>query len=231
MTIRVATAWSVHFYTALGGICGVFALFFAAQNDIQMAYLLLVLQMLIDATDGLLARRFKVKEVLPQFDGAMLDNVIDIFTYAWIPLFIILDQQLLPHPAWIIFPTFAALYAYGQSNMKNEEGYFIGFPTYWNVVALYLYWLRPVDWLAVLIVIVPAILSFIPTRYLYPSKGVAFWKTAWVLCGFWFLLVLYLLSQEFPNQILVLVSLLFPLWYMGMSFYVEWRERTKVRTV
>lgn len=218
-------AWGVHGYTMLGGVLGVFALAFAADHRVNDAYVLLIGQMLIDATDGMLARRVRIREVLPNFDGAMVDNVIDILTYAWIPLLIIVHENLLPHPLWIVPPIIAALYAYGQTNMKTDDGYFIGFPTYWNIVALYLFWLRPVAPVAVILVLIPTVLSFIPTRYLYPSKGEAFWRTAWVLGAAWFALVLWLLMQTTPPQSLVLVSLIFPLWYLATSFYVEWRAR------
>ena len=218
-------AWAVHAYTALGGILGVFALLFVTEGNINGAYVLLVLQMLIDATDGMLARRVKVSQHLPHFDGAMLDNVIDMLTYVWLPLFIILHESLLPHPLWVIFPAFAAMYAYGQTNMKNDEGYFIGFPSYWNIVALYLFWLRPADEIALIVVLVPSVLSFLPTRYLYPSKGETFWKTAWVLGAGWFAIVLWLLAQQSPPQSVVLISLYFPIWYLIASFYVEYRTR------
>ncbi len=218
-------AWGIHAYTALGGVLGIFALALAAQHFVREAYVLLVVQMIIDATDGMMARRVRIKEVLPDFDGAMMDNVIDILTYAWIPLFIILHENLLPHPIFIVPAILAALYAYGQVNMKSDDGYFVGFPTYWNIVALYLYWLRPEGWIAVLIVLVPAVLSFIPTRYLYPSKGEAYWRSAWGLGTLWFVVVLFLLSQEQPTTEWVLASLLFPAWYMAVSFYVEWRVR------
>ncbi|XWX05559.1 CDP-alcohol phosphatidyltransferase family protein (plasmid) [Aggregatilineales bacterium SYSU G02658] len=219
-------AWGVHAYTALGGVLGVFALMLAGLNLVREAYVLLILQMVIDATDGLIARRLRVREVLPHFDGAMLDNVIDILTYAWVPFFIILNEQLLPHPLWIVPGVLAALYAYGQANMKTDDGYFIGFPTYWNVIALYLYWLRPADGIAVLFVLVPSVLSFVPTRYLYPSKGEVLWRTAWTLGALWLALVLYLLSQPAPPLELILISGLFPLWYMVASFIVDWRIRT-----
>lgn len=227
LTRAALFAWTIHFYTALGGVLGVFALYLASNDRIHEAYVLLVLQMVIDATDGMLARRVRIKEVLPHFDGATVDNVIDMLTYIWLPLFIMIDQALLPHPLWVIFPAFAAMYAYGQTNMKTDDGYFIGFPSYWNIIALYLYWLRPTDMIAVLLVLIPSVLSFIPTRYLYPSKGVMYWKTAWVLGMVWFWMILWLLSQPTPDTTAVLISLFFPAWYLATSFYVEWRERTR----
>jgi phosphatidylcholine synthase len=223
--MRRAAAWLVHAYTATGGVIGMFALFAAAQGETRTAFLLLVVSMLIDGTDGILARRVKVREVLPGFDGGMVDNVIDVLTYVWIPLFIIWREALLPHPLWIAAPVLAAMYAYGQTNMKSADSFFIGFPSYWNVVALYLFWLRPLAWVAVLMVLIPAVLSFVPTRYLYPSKNPLFSKTNWALSLLWVGLIVTLLAQPQPAAELVLLSLVYPLFYGLSSFYVDWRIR------
>jgi phosphatidylcholine synthase len=218
-------AWAVHLYTMSGGVVGMFGLFAAAQGETRLAFGLLFLAMLIDATDGILARRADVRGVLPGFDGAMVDNVIDFLTYIWIPVFIMWREQLLPHPAWLAIPIIAGLYAYGQVNMKSNDAFFIGFPSYWNGIALYLFWLRPEALGALLLISVPAVLTFIPTRYLYPSKNPILGKVNWLLGAAWGLLVFYLLAQEQPNQSLVLLSLSYPVFYMLSSFYVDWRIR------
>ncbi len=225
MTRAQLRAWLVHIYTASGGVIGMFALFAAAQGDTRQAFLLLSLTMIIDGTDGILARRFQVKKVLPNFDGSMVDNVIDVFTYVWIPVFIIWHENLLPHPAWVIVPIIAAMYAYGQVNMKSDDAFFIGFPSYWNGIALYLFWLRPEPVIAVLLVVIPGVLSFIPTRYLYPSKNPILSKTNWALSLIWGVMLLFLLSQEQPDPSLVLASLFYPIFYIVCSFYVDWRIR------
>lgn len=222
---RKVAAWLVHFYTATGGILGMFALFAAAQGQIPTAFLLLVITMIIDATDGLLARRVRVSEVLPFFSGAEIDNIIDALTYGWIPIFIIGSQGLLPNIVWIIAPTIALIYAYGQTNMKTADAFFLGFPSYWNIVALYLYWLRPVPVIAVLLVVVPAILTFIPTRYLYPSRNAVLWRWSWGMGAVWFMMILYLLTQEEPNRTLIELSLFYPIFYMVASFWVDFRIR------
>lgn len=218
-------AWAVHFYTATGGVLGMFALYAAADGEIRAAFLLLVFSMIIDATDGILARRYKVREVIPDFDGAMVDNVIDMLTFVWIPVFIIWKEALLPHDFWTIVPIIAGLYAYGQINMKTPDNFFLGFPSYWNVVALYLYWLRLNPNLAVIAVVIPAILTFIPTRYLYPSKNFIFWRITWGLGVLWFLLVIYLLTQDNPDKTLIWISLFYPIYYMALSFYIDYSLR------
>lgn len=222
---RQLAAWLVHLYTGLGGVIGMYALVMASKGEVRIAFLLMVATTLIDATDGLMARQIRVWEVLPQFDGSMIDNMIDTLTFLWIPVFIMVNEDLLPHPAWMIVPVVAGLYAYGQVNMKTEDSFFLGFPSYWNVVALYMFWLTPSPMLAVMMVVVPGILSFVPTRYLYPSKNRILWQWSWGLAAVWIFLAVYLLFQEDPDQALVLISLFYPVYYLVASFWIDVRIR------
>ncbi len=205
-----------------------FALFAAAEGHTERAFLLLIATMIIDSTDGIMARFVRVREVLPHFDGAMLDNVIDVLTFVWVPAFIMWKEDLLPHPLWIAVPILAALYAYGQSEMKTADAFFLGFPSYWNIIALYLFWLQPVSWVAVTLVVIPALLTFVPTRYLYASKNRILWKTTWSLGGVWLLLVTYLLWQDRPALTLIWLSLYYPVYYMLASFYIDFIVRRTV---
>lgn len=202
-----------------------FALFAAASGQVRAAFALLITAAMIDATDGILARKVGVRAVLPRFDGGMVDNVIDVLTFVWVPVFIMGSQGLLPHPLWTAVPVLASLYAYGQVDMKTEDAFFLGFPSYWNGIALYMFWLKPIPLIAILMVIIPGILSFIPTRYLYPSKNPILSKTTWALGLPWGCLIIYLLSQEQADVRLIWLSLLYPAWYMLSSFYVDWRLR------
>jgi phosphatidylcholine synthase len=224
-TSRKILAWGVHLYTATGGVLGMIALLAVAEGRVRDAFFHLIAAMLIDVTDGALARRVNVRAALPRFNGADLDNAIDVLTYIYVPIFIMGSQGLLPHPLWTIPPMIAAMYAYGQADMKTEDHYFLGFPSYWNVVALYMFWLEPGPVAAVLMVVTPAVLTFVPTRYLYPSRNSAFWKSSWFLGGVWFAVVFYLLLQEAPPAPLVWASLLYPAYYLALSFYVDWRVR------
>jgi phosphatidylcholine synthase len=223
---RKLAAWLVHLYTASGGVVGMFALFAAAEGRIREAFLLLIATNIIDSTDGLMARRLRVREILPFFDGGMVDNVVDVLTFIWVPVFIMWKADLLPAPIWIAVPVLAALYAYGQVEMKTPDAFFRGFPSYWNVVALYLFWFHPAAVVAVLLILVPAVLTFIPTRYLYASKNDILWKTTWSLGAIWLAQVVYLLSQKDPAMLLVWLSLYYPAYYMIASFYVDWKIRS-----
>lgn len=222
---KQTTAWLVHAYTMSGAVLGMAALIAVANGDPRLAFFFLVVSMFIDATDGLMARAIRISEVLPRFSGAQVDNAVDVLTFIFVPLFIIAYEGLLPHFLWIAIPTMAAMYAYGQIDMKTEDNFFRGFPSYWNIIALYMYWLRPDDFWAVMAIIVPSILTLIPTRYLYPSRNSVFWKTSWSLGILWFFMLLYLLYLPEPPLYLVLISLYYPAYYLLASFYVEYRIR------
>lgn len=204
---------------------GVLALLATANGQVRSAFLYLVVAGVIDATDGLMARAAKVSKVLPKFSGAQVDNAVDVLTFIWAPIFIMGRESLLPHPLWLAIPVIAALYAYGQVNMKTPDNFFLGFPSYWNIVALYMHWLHPGAVIAVLMILIPGIFSFIPTRYLYPSRNSAYWKLSWSLGILWTVLIVWLLFQEDPDKKWVWLSLYYPVYYLVVSFYLDWNIR------
>src|SRR5262245_27944638 len=168
-------AWGVHFYTALGLVAaaGMAVLIVkGGEGSFRWAFPLMVAATLIDATDGTLARRIRIKEVLPGFDGRRLDDLVDFLTYTCLPLLLIWRARILPagQEWWLLAPLLASAYGFCQVSAKTDDGYFLGFPSYWNLVAFYLYVLRPEGWLAVLLLVGLSLLTFIPTRYLYPSQ-------------------------------------------------------------
>lgn len=218
-------AWLIHLYTASGALMGVLALLATGNGQIREAFLFLVVAGVIDATDGLMARAARVSKVLPKFSGAQVDNAVDVLTFIWVPVFIMGHENLLPHPLWLAVPVIAALYAYGQVNMKTPDNFFLGFPSYWNIVALYLYWFHPGAIFSVLMILIPGIFSFIPTRYLYPSRNSAYWKLSWSLGILWTVLVVCLLLQETPGQKWIWLSLYYPVYYLVVSFYLDWTIR------
>lgn len=223
-------AWGVHVYTMLGGVIGMLALVTIGNQDIQLTWILLIIALVIDMTDGMLARRYRVREVIPQFDGAKIDDIIDFLTYVWAPVLVIHVTGLVSNPIWLALPVLGSLYAYGRPGMKEIDGeaYFIGFPSYWNVVAIYFYWLRPAEPIVIGILIFFFILSFVPTRYLYPSKNPKFPKMTLGAGSLWVVMIIVLILQpQPPNPTLVLISLLYPIYYMLASFYVEMTYRKK----
>src|SRR5262249_15579539 len=128
---------------------------------------------------------------------------------------------------------------------KTDDGYFLGFPSCWNLVAFYLYVLQPLSpWLTLAALGVLAALTFVPARYLYPSQGGRLNQLTNGLAAVWALLVLAVLVQlpaealgpdEAPARVarrLALLSLFFPVYYMGASWVVSvrlWRRRRRER--
>lgn len=172
--IRQLLAWSVHFYTALGLVAAAGMAVLIVQGgaeNFRWAFLLMLAAWVIDGTDGTLARRVRVKEVLPGFDGRRLDDLIDWLTYTCLPLLLVWRAEVLPAGQgwWLLAPLLASAYGFCQVSVKTDDGYFLGFPSYWNLVAFYLYVLRPPAWCVVLVLVVLSLLTFVPTRYLYPS--------------------------------------------------------------
>ena len=86
------------------------------------------------------ARKVRIKEVVPGFDGRRLDDIVDFLNYTFLPLLLIWRG----HPArraggWLFLPLLASVYGFCQVQAKTDDGYFLGFPSLWNLVALYLY--------------------------------------------------------------------------------------------
>src|SRR5271163_3169701 len=172
---RILAAWAVHAFTVLGLItaAGIAALV-VEGGDVAFtrAFELMIVATAIDALDGPLARFARVQQVLPGFDGRRLDDLIDFLNYTCLPLLLILRAGVLAGAQswWLLVPLVASAYGFSQADAKTEDGYFLGFPSYWNVVAFYLYFLKLDAQLSLGILVTLAILTFVPLRYFYPTQ-------------------------------------------------------------
>ena len=140
-------------------------------GDHRIAAFLMLVGLFIDSVDGTLARRVGVTEHVPHIDGRRLDDVVDFLNYAIVPAVFMLAAGNLLAPGWIAVPILASAYQFSQVEAKTEDDYFLGFPSYWNVVAIYLYLLDARPEVGVWWVLGFSIASFIPLRYLYPSRS------------------------------------------------------------
>lgn len=240
--LREILAWSVHLYTGLGLVASALMAVLIVQADsasVRWVFALMLVAMLIDATDGTLARAFRVKEVLPGFDGRRLDDLIDFLTYTVLPLFLIWKTGILPdgQEAWLLVPLLASAYGFCQVSAKTADGYFLGFPSFWNLVAFYLYMLHfhvmPLPgWLSIGLLLGFALLTFLPTRYLYTSQRGPLSRLTNVLAVFWTILLMLILyhwpsvdgaeTSSISIRSLLLASLVFPAYYLAASWTVSW---------
>ena len=223
--------WLAHLYTGLGVVAALLAALAVIASDYRAAFLWLGLQIFIDATDGLFARALKVKERLPHFDGARLDDIIDYITYVFVPVLLMLHARLLPSD-WGVWVGAAVLLssAYGFSQtaakVKATDYFFTGFPSYWNLIALYVYLLQLPPVVNAVVLLIFVVLVFVPLRYIYPSRTVTFAALTNVLAAVWGLLVVWIVWQiPAVDRRLVLLSLVFPVYYMLLSFWLHFRSR------
>jgi phosphatidylcholine synthase len=194
------------------------------------AFLLMMVATAIDATDGWFARRVRVKEVLPWFDGTALDNTIDFQTYVTLPLLLLWRADLLPGAqAWLlVLPLLASAYGFSQVAAKTADGYFLGFPSYWNIIAFYLYMLSVASAIAATVIIVFSVLTFVPSRYLYATRGGPFAAIINVGAPIWFLALAEALIDRTPRgHLIAQLSFAYPVTYMALSAVVERRERNR----
>ena len=230
-------AWCVHFYTALGLVAAAgMAVLLADPNPspdaFRWSFVLMLVATLIDATDGTLARAIRIKETLPGFDGRRLDDIVDFLTYTFLPLFLIWRAHLLPAgtEVLLLLPLLASAYGFCQVAAKTDDGYFLGFPSYWNLVAFYLYALQMPKWATLTLVLSLALLTFVPTRYLYPTMRGRLNRVTNILGAGWTCLLIWILTQpgidlSSPGSAreMGMLSLFFPIYYMAASWLVTLR--------
>ena len=225
-------AWCVHFYTALGLVAaaGIAVLLVQGGSEaFRWCFVLMLVATLIDATDGTLARAVHIKEVLPGFDGRRLDDLVDFLTYTCLPLLLVWRARLLPAgwDGWLLLPLLASAYGFCQVSVKTDDGYFLGFPSYWNLVAFYLCAGQPLPgWLSLAVIGALALLTFVPSRYLYPTQRGRLNRLTNVLAVPWVALlvgVLWAWSVGPLARHLLLVSLYFPAYYLIASWVVTVR--------
>ncbi|HEY6392415.1 MAG TPA: hypothetical protein VIX89_14115, partial [Bryobacteraceae bacterium] len=113
-----------------------------------------------------------------------------------------------------------------QVDAKTEDGFFLGFPSYWNVLAFYLYFLRPDSTLSLGIILLLAVLTFVPLRYFYPTQPGLWNRAICVLAALWGVSLIAILTLPAETRMPWLkVSLVFPVGYLVLSWGLELRKR------
>lgn len=222
--------WIAHAYTATGAVWALLATAMTFAHNFRAAFIFLAVATFVDSTDGVLARAFRVKERLPNFDGAELDNIIDYLTYVFVPALIVWQADLVPSA----FPICSAMllssaYGFAHAGAKIERGtdhFFTGFPSYWNVVAVYLYVLQLPQLVNAVILVALAILVFVPIRYIYPSRTQTLMMPTLILGATWAALFAWMIFR-LPDTSgpWTMLSLVFPCYYVGLSLWLHGREK------
>jgi phosphatidylcholine synthase len=223
------SAWGVHLLTASGALLGFLAVTATAVGDYRSAFFWMAVATAIDAADGALARAARVKERLPGFDGARLDDIVDYLTFVFAPAYLVFHAQLAPEGLQVAVPAamlLSSAYGFSQATVKTADHFFTGFPSYWNIVAFYLVVLAAPAWFNAAVLVGFAILVFVPIVYVYPSRtptlraltvGLGLAWAASMLAMIW-------VYPAIPPALLYL-SLIFPVYYVILSFVLDARRR------
>ena len=221
--------WLVHLLTASGAVLGLLAAMAAVEGDARAAFAWLFAAVVVDAGDGYLARLAGVKARVPWLDGALLDNIVDYQTYVFVPALLVWRLELVPAAGAL--PAGAAMLlssavAFSRTDAKTHDHFFMGFPSLWNVVVFYLavFGASPATNLVVLLVL--AVLTVVPTAWVYPSRTPAWQALTLVLGVAWTAAVAAMLwtYPDVPRR-LVEVSLVYPVYYVALSVVLDARRR------
>lgn len=222
--MKKAAAYGVHLFTALGAGLGLWALILTYNGFYQETIWVLAAAALIDSVDGALARLTQTHEHAPTIDGALMDNIVDFITWTIAPLLWIYATMGIP--VWVLLIcAVASIFGFSNTQAKTEDHFFLGFPSYWNIVVFYIFLLDlPVEFASGILLLF-AIVTFVPVKFIYPSRTV-YLRPVTLIFGGLFILQLIALLFYFDHSppILIYSSFLFPFYYFGLSFYLTLRS-------
>ena len=230
-------AYAVHAYTAFGVA---FAFLAAAelcrpQPEPRRIFAYLITAVVVDATDGPMARRWQVGRFAARIGGRTIDDIVDYLTFTFVPLLMMWRMGWLPAPGalWVVPALIASLFGFANESAKDEAGgFFLGFPSYWNVVAFYMGLWPPAygGWINALVVLALAVLTVLPVRFIYPNLAPPRWRPLVLGGAVLWMLTLAAMLPHYPDapRWLVLVSLLYPVFYLLLSVHLARSPRAVV---
>lgn len=166
-------AVSVHYLTATGAVFAMLAMLAAVDAAWGLMWLWLVVAFAVDGIDGPLARRYDVSTNAPQYDGVLMDLIIDYLTYVFIPAYALFASGLLPGwTGWIaiILITYTSVVYFADTRMKTRDYSFAGFPGCWNMAVLVFFAVEPEWWTILIVTTLLAVAMFLPLKFVHPVR-------------------------------------------------------------
>ncbi|WP_243395130.1 CDP-alcohol phosphatidyltransferase family protein [Nocardioides currus] len=234
-TLSIIASWLVHAYTASGVVLAFLTVIAVAEGDTERALWLFLVAMVVDGTDGMLARSVDVKRHVPWFDGALLDNIVDYITYAFMPMVLLWSAGYLGEgtSATVLasVPLLASAYQFCRVDAKTEDHLFLGFPSYWNIAAFYVVVLDLSPTAVTWVLLVCAVLVFVPIGYVYPSRTESLQGLTLVLTTVWLASYAVLVAQlPDPGTIWLAISIAYVVYYVALSLYLTTHRAHRART-
>ncbi len=232
---RIFASWLVHAYTASGVVLAFLTFIAVMEGDTVRALWLFLAAMVVDGTDGMLARYVQVKKWVPWFDGALLDNIVDYITYAFMPMVLLWSAGFLGEgtSATVLaaIPLLASAYQFCRVDAKTDDHLFLGFPSYWNIAAFYVVVLDLQPGAVAGVLLVCAVLVFVPIGYVYPSRTESLQALTLVLTTVWLVSYAVLVTQvPDPSTIWLAISIAYVVYYVALSLYLTMRRSRALRS-
>ena len=229
-------AFAVHLLTGSGAALALMALIAATAGNWRLMFGWLVLALIVDGIDGPLARKLDTKHNAANWDGVLLDLVVDYLTYVFIPAYALIYSELIPWPWSLGFALFIALTGvvyFADVRMKGEDNCFVGFPAVWQMPLLVFLTFQPPVWATAAIIIALGLGQFTWLRFIHPVRTVRWRKVNLPICLLWVVLGAWSVWENFdPPQPVKLGLLVSSLWLLAvgpvMQLVPERRPRGRV---
>ncbi|MGG1947026.1 CDP-alcohol phosphatidyltransferase family protein [Trinickia sp. NRRL B-1857] len=213
-----AYAWGIHVLTASGVIFGLMAILAVEDRNWHGAMLWLFIALIVDGIDGPIARKINVQSALPRFDGGTLDLLVDYFTFVIVPALLLYHSALLP--ATVRFAAAAtilmsALHHYCNRDIKTEDGYFVGFPAFWNVAVFYFYRFPQTPSITAATVFLLCALTLAPIKVVHPIRVKKFRALNVAVALLWLAFAGIALALPDLNESWLLLGNILPLTYFA----------------
>ena len=203
--------FAIHLLTASGAAFSLLSVAAVLDQQWTATFIWLGVALLVDGIDGPIARRYRVRERLPKWDGAALDFVIDYTTYVFVPAIIVARALQLPPVlgaiCGVIVAVSGALY-FADTRMKRPDNSFRGFPAVWNMPVFVLYAFMPPAFVTVVSVVALAILTFVPVNFVHPLRVVRWRLPTLIAIAVWVAFGLWILAADFDVALWVKLVLL-----------------------
>jgi phosphatidylcholine synthase len=171
----------VHLWTLCGLALAAFALKATFEGDFDTAARLLIGVLLVDFTDGTLARLLRVRERMPLISGEVIDSIHDLVGLAFVPMLFFWRAGLFVEPLGFplaVAATLAATLKYGMKAQLLRLGYSLGAPpAFFSLFLCYFLDLGPA--VSTLCAAGLLVLVLAPVRFPITSLVTTHWQPGW----------------------------------------------------
>jgi phosphatidylcholine synthase len=178
MPKRIPLKFLVHLWTLAGLGFAMLAAQRIVAGDLNSAARWLLLVLVVDHTDGTLARTLKLRDRFPRVSGEILDLVTDVVGLTFVPMLFCWRAGVFP-AGWgaplAVAASITCSYKYSMKSRILQEGYSLGAPpAFFSVLLFWILGLGQI-W-AALYTMGLIVMCWLPVRYPITSLVTTHWK-------------------------------------------------------